>query len=695
MKEVSAKKIPEVRIEQSIYNARVGLKISEYQDALAEIAMVSKRPEQGAKKLSNTKDAVWLEEASIAALKAEYEQDCSVLINYLQGKNVAREDFDTAMKKHPSLFNPELNKKQIKLGKNTIQTGFLNRFTQHFTYNGATDRPYYTPHFQLTDWIGRQMIFSKNDAAEIKRLWSQDFREIWANKNKTFSIKARDTIGQMVWAPFKTIWNLAKIPLAPVGGVIRVASRTLDAAWTLVLCQELPTSYSITKNKQGKQTPTLGENQKLTTLTLNSALLGDILQKVGINDVGLKLSSSRGNMIAKHIKEMPDKPDVICLQEVFDRRAQKDIMKTLQSDYPFIMYDAGKRMWPLMSSGLMIISKYPIKEAGFHRYHNAIGDESLANKGFAYAAIDVGNNRTIDIYNTHTQAGGSLGALKNFFMNRSRGNGATTERRSEQLGILTRHAESRKENNGHIGSIVCGDLNDSLDTPDKLFGISHQKNNHSKTQFGHIKAHGRAEFAKAFCNDGMILPQNFVDISITTPITIVELKREGSKEVARFAIHTENEDQVIEIVNKNGQVEKESLSEYMTKNNYTSCNTRSITKGIHPTKQQLSNFISVQQEQLSSTAPHNIDLNKAQLFTGTDAAKGKNNHRLLDVTYGNGMLKCLAKQIIDINPKNKQASKGGHKLSPSDLSDHQGLLSQFCIEPQNPSGRQQSKPHSR
>jgi phospholipase C len=66
--------------------------------------------------------------------------------------------------------------------------------------------------------------------------------------------------------------------------------------------------------------------------------------------------------IAEKIIELD--PDVIVLQEVFHKKARKKLIASLESHYPYFT-TRGKTSWLGVSSGLLIMSKYPITHEQF------------------------------------------------------------------------------------------------------------------------------------------------------------------------------------------------------------------------------------------------------------------------------------------------------------------------------------------
>jgi len=91
------------------------------------------------------------------------------------------------------------------------------------------------------------------------------------------------------------------------------------------------------------------------------------------------------------------KSDFICLQEIFDRTCIKRIKETMSS-YNIIYDTKGPKS--AINSGLMILSKYPLVDYGFHEYKSKCGEDRLSCKGFIYGVYKYKDEHLI-IYNTH------------------------------------------------------------------------------------------------------------------------------------------------------------------------------------------------------------------------------------------------------------------------------------------------------
>lgn len=112
------------------------------------------------------------------------------------------------------------------------------------------------------------------------------------------------------------------------------------------------------------------------------------------------------------------KYDILCLQEVWSGT---------QTTYPDLLWEGSKEVYPYnvsteprpltglnlgLDSGLMILSKHPIKSFDFHQYGNSTGVDSYSGKGAMTAHIQVpdddGSIRDLVVSNTHLNAGGPL-----------------------------------------------------------------------------------------------------------------------------------------------------------------------------------------------------------------------------------------------------------------------------------------------
>ena len=91
------------------------------------------------------------------------------------------------------------------------------------------------------------------------------------------------------------------------------------------------------------------------------------------------------------------KADFICLQEIFDRTCIERIKKSM-SNYNIIYDTKGPKS--AINSGLMILSKYPLVDYGFHEFKSKCGEDRLSCKGFMYGVYKYKDEHIL-MYNTH------------------------------------------------------------------------------------------------------------------------------------------------------------------------------------------------------------------------------------------------------------------------------------------------------
>ncbi|USE36137.1 endonuclease/exonuclease/phosphatase family protein [Endozoicomonas sp. SCSIO W0465] len=138
----------------------------------------------------------------------------------------------------------------------------------------------------------------------------------------------------------------------------------------------------------------------LHLMTYNTGLMPSFIRN--LND--LRSSQQRCREIARAITRNPDvTPDVVCFQEVFDQQATKQLCRDLSGHYHHIVHSVAPRETGL-NSGLAIASKYPVQEVTFRPFSDLAGEDQLANKGLLRIVLDLGNDKTAVVYNTHLQA---------------------------------------------------------------------------------------------------------------------------------------------------------------------------------------------------------------------------------------------------------------------------------------------------
>jgi len=123
---------------------------------------------------------------------------------------------------------------------------------------------------------------------------------------------------------------------------------------------------------------------------------------------GVKESKERVDAVAKFIIDAD--ADIVALQEAHDGAAIKALIKLLKPYYAYIYYDIGPStpfeieeiIPPFFNSGLMILSKYPVKDLSFKSF-DYIGMQWQINKGFFGFTILHQDKELMHLYATHLQ----------------------------------------------------------------------------------------------------------------------------------------------------------------------------------------------------------------------------------------------------------------------------------------------------
>lgn len=139
--------------------------------------------------------------------------------------------------------------------------------------------------------------------------------------------------------------------------------------------------------------------------------------------------------------------DVICLQECFEASAIHNICNALQFRYKHMYNETQDKPFYNTNSGLVILSKYPLKNVHYERYTHHSFLDSLAHKGFVCCEVVSPSHRLV-LCNTHLQSDYSVLQF------------AST--RQQQLHQLLRYIQQTytKNKSTHCPPMVlCGDWN--------------------------------------------------------------------------------------------------------------------------------------------------------------------------------------------------------------------------------------------
>ncbi|KAM3613696.1 uncharacterized protein V6R79_003685 [Siganus canaliculatus] len=96
----------------------------------------------------------------------------------------------------------------------------------------------------------------------------------------------------------------------------------------------------------------------------------------------------------------PPNVDILCLEEVFDKRAAQKLIQILKPAFGHILYDVGVyacqppcrcSSFKFFNSGLFVASRFPVLEAKYHWFPNSRGEDALAAKGLLATKVPFGN----------------------------------------------------------------------------------------------------------------------------------------------------------------------------------------------------------------------------------------------------------------------------------------------------------------
>jgi endonuclease/exonuclease/phosphatase family metal-dependent hydrolase len=114
--------------------------------------------------------------------------------------------------------------------------------------------------------------------------------------------------------------------------------------------------------------------------------------------------------VSERLRRLPDAlaaldADIVCLQELYQRRQQNWLRAELANRYP---YAAGMPVGGVrLGSDLMVLSKYPITATRSLRFEVAMTEESLfTDRGFQLVDLELPGAGPIRLINLHASAGG-------------------------------------------------------------------------------------------------------------------------------------------------------------------------------------------------------------------------------------------------------------------------------------------------
>ncbi|KAI1886199.1 hypothetical protein AGOR_G00211530 [Albula goreensis] len=170
----------------------------------------------------------------------------------------------------------------------------------------------------------------------------------------------------------------------------------------------------------------------------------------------------------------PANADIVCLEEVFDKRAAVKLVKSLGPLFGHILYDVGVyacqtpgccSAFKFFNSGLFLASRYPVLEAQYHCYPNGSGEDAFAAKGLLSAKMLICQNQSQNM----------VGYFNCTHLHAPEGEGAV---RCEQLNMLSKwikefQLRTKQPNETVVFDVLCGDFNFDNCSPDDALEQKH------------------------------------------------------------------------------------------------------------------------------------------------------------------------------------------------------------------------------
>ncbi len=139
----------------------------------------------------------------------------------------------------------------------------------------------------------------------------------------------------------------------------------------------------------------LGDGIKLNVLTWNVQMLPRMIVQ--------KRQLERAEWIIEELKKTD--VDIVVLQELFDKKATPKVKKGLRSVFPYQIGPHNKKITFKQSTGVLVLSKIPIKYKNHIYFNDKKGIDYFANKGCVLIE-GIKDGKTFQIAGTHLQAGG-------------------------------------------------------------------------------------------------------------------------------------------------------------------------------------------------------------------------------------------------------------------------------------------------
>jgi endonuclease/exonuclease/phosphatase family metal-dependent hydrolase len=149
----------------------------------------------------------------------------------------------------------------------------------------------------------------------------------------------------------------------------------------------------------GNDAPTSTTSKGLRILSYNIKMLPRVLKRPHHYLI------KRAPLIPKYIIE--ENPDIVVFQEAFDGKADRILKRKLKANYPYMLGPLNKKAGFKINGGVLICSKYPLKQLGTIQYSQCDDFDCWARKGAMLVEVTDGTH-TFQIAGTHMNGGGSV-----------------------------------------------------------------------------------------------------------------------------------------------------------------------------------------------------------------------------------------------------------------------------------------------
>ena len=251
---------------------------------------------------------------------------------------------------------------------------------------------------------------------------------------------------QKITALMLGILTIVTMPLALPGLLIRTV--------TIHFFQK-----SLTFSSALKLTEMESNKEQFSIMTWNTALGPGFMTEAN----ELKGSSERiEGIVAKICQE---KPDIVCMQEVFDLDAAEDLAQNLRKQGYDCIYNVNPHATRLPSGLFVAVAqskevKFHIEAASCWRFNNLQGVDALSSKGLMGIKMRLETKNKapmlLHLFNTHLQS--------------SYADSSYAEIRKEQMQAIAKTMQDwakKEETEEKSYSILCGDLNFSNHPPEE------------------------------------------------------------------------------------------------------------------------------------------------------------------------------------------------------------------------------------